>query len=227
MYRHSPSSTLWPPLWEDIWHGKVNAVLANSVLASDLWYSLPYSSQYEEDTQKENSELVDFMVQNCGDLSNAKIVDAGCGKGGLLSLIHARFPSAELYGIEQSRVALGFIQANRRYIKPILFDVNNPVPLVDVDVVVSVDTIEHLEHPKTAIISILEMLAEGGTAIFTVPNGRYDSTPQHINFWSPESWRSFMKEIKDSSALKYDVTTSLIADSNMPGGNRNIAIIRK
>jgi 2-polyprenyl-3-methyl-5-hydroxy-6-metoxy-1,4-benzoquinol methylase len=74
----------------------------------------------------------------------------------------------------------------RQYIKPILFDINNPLPLVDVDVVVSVDSIEHLEHPKTAIVNILEMLAEGGTAIFTVPNGRYDSTPQHMAL--PDLW---------------------------------------
>jgi hypothetical protein len=36
-----------------------------------------------------------------------------------------------------------------------------------------------------------------------------------------------MKEIKESCALEHDVITSLMADQNMPGGNRNIAIIKK
>jgi hypothetical protein len=46
------------------------------------------------------------------------------------------------------------------------------------------------------------MLDDSGVALVTVPNGRLDTFDGHINFWSPESWEVFLKQMCDGFSIK-------------------------
>ena len=79
-----------------------------------------------------------------------------------------------------------------------------------------IEVLEHLLHPDIALRNIVNMLSGSGVALITVPNGRIDTFDGHINFWSPESWEVFLKQICSG----YTIKTGLIED-----GQNNYAVI--
>jgi 2-polyprenyl-3-methyl-5-hydroxy-6-metoxy-1,4-benzoquinol methylase len=86
------------------------------------------------------------------------------------------------------------------------------------DVIFCIEVLEHLLHPARALRNVVAMLADSGVGLITVPNGRIDTFEGHINFWSPESWEVFVKEI----CAGYTVETGLIEN-----GQNNFAVITR
>ena len=58
------------------------------------------------------------------------------------------------------------------------------------DLVLCIDTLEHLEYPERAIRNLLG----NGIVCLVVPNGRQDTFEGHIHYWSPESFRLFLEQ---------------------------------
>jgi len=222
-YDQSPSRAPWPKIWRDIWSSKVNAIEANGVEASNVWYSLPYSTKYDVDALPFNKMLIRYTQEHVGSLNGKRVADVGCGKGGLLAECHNKFPDAQLFGIEQSLVAIDYIKNNRANINHILFDARKPLPKDEYDLCFCIETLEHIEHPSIVVKNLLSSLRANGSLIITVPNGRFDSTPQHIHFWSPESWGIFIKNCASGNKFKIDA----LEDNQMAGNNRNVVIIYK
>ena len=65
-----------------------------------------------------------------------------------------------------------------------------------------IEVIEHLLHPDRALRNVVRMLADSGVALITVPNGRTDTFEGHINFWSPESWDVFVKQVCEGHTVQ-------------------------
>lgn len=65
------------------------------------------------------------------------------------------------------------------------------------------EVLEHLLFPDKALKNILKMIANNGTLLVTVPNGRTDTYKGHINFWSPESWKVFIET--NCEGFSYDI----------------------
>src|SRR5262249_22983755 len=86
------------------------------------------------------------------------------------------------------------------------------------DVVFCIEVLEHLTHPDKALRRLLTMLNTRGVAILTVPNGRLDTFEGHINFWSPESWEVFIREVCNGCVVE----TGLMDDERT-----NFAVVRK
>ncbi|MCK4934746.1 MAG: methyltransferase domain-containing protein [Simkaniaceae bacterium] len=89
------------------------------------------------------------------------------------------------------------------------------------DVIFCTEVLEHLQHPESAITHLLTLKKDAGVLILTVPNGRIDSSAQHINFWSPESWKIFLQKSAPSNNIQSLKTLS----PNAPGGYNLCAII--
>jgi 2-polyprenyl-3-methyl-5-hydroxy-6-metoxy-1,4-benzoquinol methylase len=96
------------------------------------------------------------------------VLDFGAGTGNLVALLAQqegvlRIAAADLFeapALQKGRVDW------------IVADLNDPLPVAPnaFDVVLSVETIEHLENPRAVVREWYRLLKPGGTLIFTTPN---------------------------------------------------------
>jgi len=99
-------------------------------------------------------------------ISGGVVVDVGCGSGGLWSFLRDRF--SKYIGVDVVRYdgfpdACGFTRAN-------LDTGRVDLPGENADVVVSVETIEHLENPRAFMRELVRLAKPGGWVIITTPN---------------------------------------------------------
>jgi 2-polyprenyl-3-methyl-5-hydroxy-6-metoxy-1,4-benzoquinol methylase len=204
-----------------------DALAMNSLALMEVTYQLPYSLSYEESQGASYENLVRYAKNHGVSLARASIVDVGCGYGGLLAVIHDMEPEARLHGIECAHSALAWIGANRGYIATSYANLAEPADRMATvsgqpfDVVFCTAVLEHLLDPDLGLANLLT-LAGTGTVVVAVPNGRPDTAAQHINFWSPESWRTFIARVAQSHDIHIGRSESL----DSPGGFENVAIIR-
>ena len=151
--------------------------------------------------------LIDLLVAHGVDYNQKRVGDVGCGTGGLLKALQARDQAQSLTGFEYSEKALDLARSQVPGVEFCYFDIYEGSPR-EFDVIFCIEVIEHLLHPDKALRNVVRMLADSGVALITVPNGRTDTFEGHINFWSPESWDVFVKNVCDGLTVK----TGLIED---------------
>jgi 2-polyprenyl-3-methyl-5-hydroxy-6-metoxy-1,4-benzoquinol methylase len=161
--------------------------------------------------------LIDLLVTHGVDYEGKRVADVGCGTGGLLNALRKRFQTRSLTGFEYSENALEIARSQVSGVEFCYFDIYEGSSR-EFDVIFCIEVIEHLLHPEKALRNVVSMLADSGTALVTVPNGRIDTFDGHINFWSPESWDVFLKQVCEG----YSVKTGLIEN-----GENNYAVITK
>lgn len=97
--------------------------------------------------------------------SDAKILDAGCGRRGILYEFKDR---AYTIGLDEDKDAL---DANNYVDEKIAADLADiPLPDSSVDIVTSEFVIEHLSDPRQVMSEVYRVLKPGGTFIFMTPN---------------------------------------------------------
>ncbi|MBK7977618.1 MAG: class I SAM-dependent methyltransferase [Deltaproteobacteria bacterium] len=102
--------------------------------------------------------------------ANARILDVGCGDGFHLDLLreYGR-PTWRLMGVDPSSLAVE--AARRRGLDVRLARVEEiPVPDGGVDLVLLIQTIEHLAEPGAALVAIRRALAPGGRLVVVTDN---------------------------------------------------------
>lgn len=161
--------------------------------------------------------VVDLLVSHGVNYDQKSIADIGCGTGGLLRTLQTRFEPRSLTGFEYSERALDLARSKVPGVQFSCFDIYEGTTR-QFDVVFCIEVLEHLLHPETALRNIIGMLADSGVALLTVPNGRTDTFDGHINFWSPESWEVFLKQI----CQNHSVETGLIENNQ-----HNYAVIKR
>ena len=202
-----------------------DTVLINSIEQMEITYRLPYARAYEQAQEVEYLSLVEWAQTYGVEFDGRVVVDVGCGLGGLLNVVSLYNPS-RLYGVECASSAIDWISNNRPHIVGIVADIESEefrsVCNFEADVVFCTQVLEHLRYPERALENLLSVKGGGGVVIVTVPEGRSDTAFQHINFWSPESWRFFVERTVPNHAVSIDRSPS----PNAPGGFDNVAIIR-
>jgi 2-polyprenyl-3-methyl-5-hydroxy-6-metoxy-1,4-benzoquinol methylase len=161
--------------------------------------------------------LINLLETHGVDYQQKRVADIGCGTGGLLAALKARSQTQSLTGFEYSENAIDIARSQVSDVEFCYFDIYEGASR-QFDVIFCVEVLEHLLHPDTALRNVLNMLADSGVALLTVPNGRIDTFEGHINFWSPESWEVFLKKICEG----HDVKTGLIES-----GENNYAVITR
>lgn len=115
---------------------------------------------------------LEFIKKYLNEYEKPRVLDLACGTG-----ILGAFPLAELgYDVTGVDIDLRSIKAataenpfpNLRFH---CSDFNEFYPNATYDVIVAGYVMEHLEHPETLMAAISRLLAPGGTAIITIPNG--------------------------------------------------------
>jgi len=95
------------------------------------------------------------------------LLDVGCGRGDLFGRLP---PSIDSYtGVDLVRYN-GFPESPRARFRS--GDLNQRLPIEDraVDLVVSIETIEHLENPRALVRELVRVVRPGGLVLVTTPN---------------------------------------------------------
>ena len=96
------------------------------------------------------------------------VLDLGCGNGSLLLALRQQWPGAELRGIDPSQESVG--RAREAGVDARCGSVG-AVRLEPVDLVVSVNVVEHVEDPVTFMRSMATLVSPGGSILLACPDG--------------------------------------------------------
>ena len=94
------------------------------------------------------------------------LVDVGCGAGNLLSFVHHL--CADYIGVDAVRYEE--FPADAKFHQADLESGHVPLPDATADVVVAVETIEHLENPRALMRELTRLAKPGGWIAVTTPN---------------------------------------------------------
>jgi 2-polyprenyl-3-methyl-5-hydroxy-6-metoxy-1,4-benzoquinol methylase len=98
--------------------------------------------------------------------SGGTIVDVGCGVGNLWPFVHQQFK--DYIGVDVVRYE--YFPSDAQFIQVDLNQGMLPLPSNTVDVLVAVETIEHLENPRFLVREMVRLAKPGGWVIVTTPN---------------------------------------------------------
>ncbi|MEK6615485.1 MAG: class I SAM-dependent methyltransferase [Bacteroidota bacterium] len=173
-----------------------NPIVYNSKENTDKFYSdAALVARYEDERRISfYTEIINTIEQTFGFDKVSSIADVSAGTGRLLKEFRQKFPDKKYYGFEFSDDALALCKKNCPDIPFEKIDLYTELNRT-FDLILCVDTLEHLEYPEKAIQNILDMLTPNAHLCLIVPNGRYDTFEGHIHYWSPESFKLFLEKI--------------------------------
>jgi SAM-dependent methyltransferase len=135
---------------------------------------------YQEDRYREemigwrNEEYypwrLDMLISKLNIKLKGRVLDAGCGDGGLAKEIKEKFPKTEIYGIDISKE--GCRLAKKYCLETKVVDLNKKIPYPDnyFDYIVSQEVLEHILDTDNYFEEFNRVLKKGGRAIITTPN---------------------------------------------------------
>lgn len=154
---------------------------------NSFWADDELVDLYLEPARVANFRLVADL---CADISG-NVIDLGCGSGTMLQeLLSAdRTGAKTITGIDYADSAIARckrVLPQGAFLKRDLCGTG----LADAsfDLVLSIQTMEHLEQPAKAFAEMWRLLKPGGRLVITIPNGEIDNWEGHSNFWTIESF---------------------------------------
>lgn len=105
-----------------------------------------------------------------------RLLEVGCGAGGVLEALAATFPATELTGGEPAAEALAIASRRVSGAELLVLDATHLPFRDEFDVVGAFDVIEHLADDRAAIREMAAAVKPGGGLLITVP--------QHPRLWS-------------------------------------------
>jgi 2-polyprenyl-3-methyl-5-hydroxy-6-metoxy-1,4-benzoquinol methylase len=152
-------------------------------------------------------ELVSVLKKSQCIKPDASLIDMGCGTGHLLFEFQKQYLNLKITGSDFSEEAIHLAKELIPQADFLLIDLYS-IPknhFGKFDVVVCTEVLEHLLYPEKALQNLVNLLNnKHGVLILSVPNGRKDTYENHINFWSPESWKVFVENnTSEAKDIKY------------------------
>lgn len=164
------------------------------------------------------SEISQRAKENGVVLDDKDVIDVGCGTGHLLAEFRRWAKPRSMTGCDFSEEGIRFSRERFPGCRFFRHDIYEPLP-DSYDVLLCTEVLEHLEYPVKAIRNLINATRRGGVIIITVPNGRLDHLNEHINFWSPESWKVFVeKECPECASVCFTINNGYnnLAILNLP-----------
>jgi ubiquinone/menaquinone biosynthesis C-methylase UbiE len=99
-----------------------------------------------------------------------KVLDIGCGAGGMSRAIKFYRPDLEVFGVDVSKSSISQAQRNSGGVKFSLGDIYKlPFKSEEFDAVVVFDVLEHLDKPSAALEEVSRVLKKGGVFSLQTP----------------------------------------------------------
>lgn len=118
-----------------------------------------------------NRYLLPFLIPEIK--PDTRLLELGCGQGQVLQLLaqHSSIREENIYGIDQSSVAVDFTQKllpKAHISTQDIYQLNLPENFFDICVLM--ETIEHLEEPVLGLKKIAHVMKPGGLLFLSFPN---------------------------------------------------------
>jgi SAM-dependent methyltransferase len=154
---------------------------------------------------------VQFLKDHAPEEGPLRILDAGCGTGGLLDVL-SQWPDAEVTGIDFAGEALSFCRqrGHRRLAGSDLTVL--PFRSDSFDVVTALDVLEHIQNDARALEEIFRVLRPGGILVASVPAyqflwGPHDEALHHFRRYNAGQFA----EVVNKSGLRVERETYLLS----------------
>jgi len=141
------------------------------------------ASARENPAQAYRRRLVFDLLERAG--RPQRLLDVGSGQGDLLAQARARWPQAELAGVELSRSGIAAAAGKVPDAVFVQRDLLVPGP-PDAKLAgwathaVCMEVIEHVERPSELLATASELMAPGSQLVITVPGGPMSAFDRHI-----------------------------------------------
>ncbi len=134
------------------------------------------------------------------ELGVRRALDVGCAKGGLVSALVDE--GIDAYGVDVSEYALEAspVRGRLRWVDVQSEDI--PFPQGFFDLVITLETVEHLEHPERLLADAYRVVRFGGLLYVTTPSWKspHDTDPTHINIKPRRDWWRLIRQVGFSAA---------------------------
>jgi 2-polyprenyl-3-methyl-5-hydroxy-6-metoxy-1,4-benzoquinol methylase len=158
-----------------------------------------YSETAEQNpAQNYRRELILSLLGVQGSGEGVRIIDIGSGQGDMAAAIQARFPSAQILGLELAQAGVEISRRKvpaARFVQRNLLDATEPAEDLSgwATHAICSEVVEHLDNPSVLLRNARAYMADGCCFIVTVPGGPMSAFDKHIGH--RKHWRE--KEIKD------------------------------
>ncbi|MCU0317112.1 MAG: methyltransferase domain-containing protein [Fimbriimonadaceae bacterium] len=161
-----------------------------------------------------------------------RILDVGSGTGALLQELQAQYQAA---GVDFSPLALGYSRS--RGLTNLSLGNAEELPFASdsFDLVVSLDTIEHVPQDQKAVAEIFRVLAPGGTFVMNVPAfkwlwGPHDIALMHYRRYTKGQVRSLLRQagfrVDKASYFVFTLFPIVVARRIVEKFDRGPAVVR-
>lgn len=134
----------------------------------DRWHEerdVPEDDRYEEDWHA-------LARDNLGDVHGRRVIEIGCGRGAFARYLVAQ--GADLVAADFSEKAIEIAKrrlADSARCEVLVADIQEiPFPPESFDVVISLETLEHVPDPDRALAELVRVTKIGGRVLITSPN---------------------------------------------------------
>lgn len=129
----------------------------------------------------------------------ARVIDLGCGPGNSTALLAARWPDAQLEGLDSSAEMLTQARASGVPAGWVLADLANWVPAASYDVIFSNATFQWVPDQAALFPRLMGFVKPGGVFAFQVPVN-FDA-PSHVLLWETAAdprWKRKLEAIRET-----------------------------
>ena len=141
------------------------------------------------------------------------VCDFGCGEGTILKMLSEAWPSAKLYGVDYSPVAISMAK-NR--LPTADLSIQNIYDLGEQDGVfeigLCIQTLEHVKDYSAVLDEIMRTTKE--LVVMSVPNGPVDKFEGHHNRWTPDEFKQLLSPFGDTRVALSSSQRHIIAVVN-------------
>jgi SAM-dependent methyltransferase len=154
---------------------------------------------------------------------NKRILEVGCGSGGLLDLLKA---TNQVVGVDAARDGIAACVA--RGIEAYCIDPSSeplPFPTGSFDFVICLETMEHMMNPYYALMEMRRVLKGGGRLICSVPNPIWGHVMLYPGLFDYGNFRSFLEQC-DFEIVRVDHWQWAPRETILPAFLRRFALLR-
>lgn len=152
------------------------------------------------------------LVARIDSNSPKKIVDLGCGPGNSTAIVAARWPAADLEGVDSSPEMIESAKASGVPAKFAVGDIASWAPRSSYDVVFSNATYQWLPDHEKLLPRLAGFVAPGGQFAFQVPHNQ--DAPSHALMREAAAhgpWSAKLRNVREISVLSPDAYYGILA----------------